>query len=1695
MFQKTGLQHRLITGRPGDALEREADMMADVATGRRGTREHGQADALYGRITPLVQCQTEEEQTTPETQPVEKDEKVIQAQVEDEEEQPTQAQAEEEEPVQSLVEPKEEEPIRTKVEEEEKDAVQARAEKDEEKPVGIQAEEEEEERPVQAEAEEEKEEAVQPKLEAPGVGQMPDDIRGGFKANGGNGSPLAEDVRAKMEAQFGAEFSGVRIHTDNSAVQLTRLLKARAFTHGRDIYFNDGRFSPGTRSGEHLIAHELTHTIQQGAVARSEIQQETDVTAIQRKEDDDTSVTRPELLEAIRVARGEIGKVNAKETDSERRRLGWERLHQYFVTAFGGKEVIHRDIIEFIQVVQDKQGITSDAMPSWCGIFVWWAYKKAGIPVPDWKLDASILSSVATRSSGELPQKGDIAYHKTFDHLALVSDVEDAASRQGKDFTSTRVATVNGNTSGSDNLGGQIEEKWEPVGRWLTFFNPVARLNMPPVALVETGVQPETEFAEAAPAEGVAPSKPVEDVLPTKVDALYQEVASESEMPEAEAVTVDVELPAPPQVTEEKVAKVEQMSLEGSSDEAMVAFIEASPSQMAATQPVLGQKLDRKINQEKKDEGENAPVLVAHTSGQVEEGLTPPGEIPIPGEVQLGDDITEADPGDLQAGAHENIGETPSNEKNEKLLDEQESGGGFLDWLRNNFQNFISRIRTKDPGLNTSAGERPGVKLAGEANPGRMATQSGDANTQLKAQRDVVTDQIKSHPGQQNIQPKEVNENKAAELSPEVPVKIEMSVEPTVADYADAPLPADVRSKADDLLKPKLQSSLVESKAKTEQIAKARNEDKASEISKAESETAEINRKADADQRNIVVENRREVARKQQEGIADAYGQVNEFNQDASTKQSETRKEIGDKVKDSEGKARAALEQGEADAEKKKLESEREAEAKRNELRNEQNKQGWWDRAVSVVKKAVKVVTSAIDIIFTIARQAVKDFIEKAKQTAIGLINGARNFVVDKLNAFRDWAKDKVNKYLKDRFPELARRINNGIDAVVTTAIQGVNAVADSAIATVEALANGLAAALDKILGVFQTALKAAVQIVGAVVTGDFAEALRIAIQAACDIAGIDSKPIFDFIDRAAAQIMGILREPKKFFNNVMHAIGGGVRNFVKNIKQHLIKGLIGWLTGALSEVNITIPDKFDFKGILSLVLQILGLTYENIKARVIKKYPPAAKVFDVVEETFDIVKRIIDAGPSLIALWKMFEESLSNLKEMVLSSIRSFVITTVIKEAVTWLLGLLNPAGALVKILKLIYDFVMFLIERFNQIKDFVLSVYNSISAIASGALTKAIAAVEDAMSRSLPVVISLLASLAGLGGIGKTVKDIIGRVRKPIDKVLDIVIDKIISFAKRLVKGGKAVTKKAWEKTKDLILPKRVFEAGGETHTISFRKSGQLVIRSTPIPAEQFLNNIESKQGDSLSKAQKDNLKEARMIIKHKIMPLNTRIQEKRRTAPTLLQEMLQLEIELSNRIRLLLGKDSSLLGAREKYKLEGMTGTYVSLPKVPRDRLTPDHQPQAAILKWAANQPYFKNEPKGQKMVERAAGKHADQGRAILLHEIRHAKGRTYGSEGKKTKQEFIKEVKSQVPSLRTPAKKREGVVNIIKEHLKADVTKMKDVYRASIKDPVWKDIRELKIGDSDKNKMISNIRTQTRRGEGIIASQDMESLKGK
>jgi hypothetical protein len=89
------------------------------------------------------------------------------------------------------------------------------------------------------------------------------DFEAHLRRTQGSGTPLPDATRNEFESKFGSSFEGVRIHANAESNQLNRSIQAKAFTHGNDIHFASGQYNPTSSDGKRLLAHELTHTIQQ----------------------------------------------------------------------------------------------------------------------------------------------------------------------------------------------------------------------------------------------------------------------------------------------------------------------------------------------------------------------------------------------------------------------------------------------------------------------------------------------------------------------------------------------------------------------------------------------------------------------------------------------------------------------------------------------------------------------------------------------------------------------------------------------------------------------------------------------------------------------------------------------------------------------------------------------------------------------------------------------------------------------------------------------------------------------------------------------------------------------------------------------------------------------------------------------------------------------------------------------------------------------------------------------------------------------------------------------------------------------------------------------------------------------------------------------------------------------------------------
>jgi hypothetical protein len=267
---------------------------------------------------------------------------------------------------------------------------------------------------------------------------------------------------------------------------------------------------------------------------------------------------------------------------------------------------------------------------------------------------------------------------------------------------------------------------------------------------------------------------------------------------------------------------------------------------------------------------------------------------------------------------------------------------------------------------------------------------------------------------------------------------------------------------------------------------------------------------------------------------------------------------------------------------------------------------------------------------------------------------------------------------------------------------------------------------------------------------------------------------------RRAASVLGtIVREPVRFVGNLVRAGLRGFEQFRAHIRRHLVNGLVGWLTGALTNAGLQLPTRWDARGVLSLALQILGLTWQNIRVKLVRVMGETA--VRALETTFELVVTLVREGPA--AAWQRILEHLGNLREMVFDQIRTWVRNTIVGQAVVRILSMLNPAGAVIQAIIAIYDTIIFFRDRLQQISQVAESFFNSIAEIAAGNIGAAANRVEQTMGRLVPVVIGFLAAFMHLGGISGTIHDIIARLRAPIDRALDRVVDWIRVQAQSLI------------------------------------------------------------------------------------------------------------------------------------------------------------------------------------------------------------------------------------------------------------------------------------------------------------------------
>jgi hypothetical protein len=267
-------------------------------------------------------------------------------------------------------------------------------------------------------------------------------------------------------------------------------------------------------------------------------------------------------------------------------------------------------------------------------------------------------------------------------------------------------------------------------------------------------------------------------------------------------------------------------------------------------------------------------------------------------------------------------------------------------------------------------------------------------------------------------------------------------------------------------------------------------------------------------------------------------------------------------------------------------------------------------------------------------------------------------------------------------------------------------------------------------------------------------------------------------VQKTGAALKSILKNPMPFVGNLVAAAKAGFTGFAGNFLTHLKAGLIEWLTGSLPGVYI--PKAFTLQEIVKFVFSVLGLTWANIRQKLVKATNETT--VSVMEKGFDIVVTLVTRGPA--AAWDKIKEQLANLKDMVIGGITDLVVEAVVTKAVPKLIAMFIPGAGFISAIISIYDTVKVFIAKISRIMAVVNAFINSIVQIAAGNIGAAAAKVESILAGLLSLAISFLAGFAGLNNVASKIMGVIAKIRAPIDKALDWLVNWIVTLAKKLGK-----------------------------------------------------------------------------------------------------------------------------------------------------------------------------------------------------------------------------------------------------------------------------------------------------------------------
>lgn len=1112
----------------------------------------------------------------------------------------------------------------------------------------------------------EQEDAIQAKslLQRRGKGnaEAGSDLESQLNQSKGGGSPLPDEVRSFMEPRFGTDFSQVRVHTDSTAVQMNKDLRAQAFAHGSDIYYGAGK-SPAQDS---LTAHELTHVVQQTGAKK--LQQKSILARKENKEALQPLTPNQELHHSPLEAKpGEIEEshntLQAKKLPHPMSAVTWYKEQQSSLLE-------EEEAKKPAEAKQLSGGNPEHALKENTHLeenVKKWGDKAVDKAKPqiDFK-EAKSKTELASEAAKELKTAGkpDLTAAKT-----------EAPPSEHQVKSASKVGTPESHHSvGGKADAGKLAGLVLPATHKEVTPESKAATSPPPQAAAQKAQtenkakdQPATEAATAAPASTapvVAAPPALEsgggtveessdngtsDVQEEEIAAAAAEAppgSAELEAGERDAALASVaegsgggeavggggggggaaiaDKPTPPAPN---VSQAEPSA-------ALAAVSNLPPSQLLGALGGVGAAVGTLVGKQRAELAANPPQMERPTgSPMTSEGLAADRSMPSGKNPKAVAKTPEGQAKPVPQPKPVALSATPPVAKVPQPQVKGDAEGKLNAGDAQKLQASLRSLPTSDPGLQqVSASAPPHLELQGNADPQQTQQQRGELEKGIADAHSKGQQELAQPMGENEIYPKVPQETLRAEGigggggAAGGAAKAAEGGAAGGGEAGDEAVSIIAQQEHGQQIQAGVAKAQAEIAAKRQEHSTKVEEEKArshQEIAQLQSENS-AQQAAERSKAQAEVQQQRSAWQKEQDVLItksrkDADEAVSKGNKDVQQEQTQAETKASEHIQKGEEEAAAARQKGEQEAEKERQKGEEES----------GGILGWLADKAKAFFDGIK---QAIQKAFEVARAAVKAAIEGAQKLATAVIETARQAIVGIIKAVGA-ALIAIGDVLLAAFPEMRDRFRNAIKGVVKAAEAAVNALADTLKKGVQAALNLLGKGLDAALGLLEKGMMAAVEVA------------KTAVQGAIKLADAAIKAIGAF----AVLVKDVAANPSQWLSNLGAGANDGIKNhfwgafqtavkewFSQKVEEVLGLGMTVWNVLKQGGINTAEVSKMAWEGIKSAIPAVLiGLLIEKVVSMILPAAGTVLLIIEGLQAAWGTVSRILQAFDRFMAFLK----------------------------------------------------------------------------------------------------------------------------------------------------------------------------------------------------------------------------------------------------------------------------------------------------------------------------------------------------------------------------------------------------------------------------------------------------------------------------